>query len=291
VVGETWPPQHRNKAISIMQSGWAIGYIAAALLAASILSNPALGDEGWRWLFVAGALPALFALWIRRNIPESPKWAARAKPARDEAANPFKIIFGRKLLGRTLRIIALGGAVQFAYWGLFFWLPPFLSRPVEQGGAGMGVVGSLQWIVLMQVGAYLGYLTFGFIADRIGRRRTFVLFMLCAAAIVPVYGQMARNPLVLLLLSPLLGYFGHGYFSMFGSLVAELFPTAVRATGQGTSYNAGRMAGAIAPFTIGAAATLPGIGIGLALGITSAFFLAAALLVFTLPDLSGQSLE
>jgi MFS family permease len=291
LVSETWPPQHRNKAISIMQSGWAIGYVAAALLAAWILSDPDLGDEGWRWLFVAGVAPALFAIWIRRNVPESEAWKTRAKPKRDEAANPFGVIFGPQLLGRTLRIIALGGAVQFAYWGLFFWLPPFLSRPVEQGGAGMGVVGSLQWIVLMQVGAYLGYLTFGFIADRLGRRRTFVLFMICAAAIVPVYGQMARSPMVLLVLSPLLGYFGHGYFSLFGSLVAELFPTAVRATGQGTSYNVGRMAGAIAPLTIGAAATLPGIGLGLALAITSAFFLAAALLVFTLPDRSGEALE
>jgi MFS family permease len=291
LVSETWPAQHRNKAISIMQSGWAIGYMTAALLAALILSQPSLGDEAWRVLFLVGVAPALFVIWVRRNIPESPTWAARTPRGRDEAANPFKIIFGRALIGRTLRIIALGGAVQFAYWGLFFWLPPFLSRPVEQGGAGMGVVGSLQWILFMQVGAYLGYLTFGFIADKLGRRRTFVLFMLCAAAIVPVYGQMARSPMVLLVLSPLLGYFGHGYFSMFGSFVAELFPTAVRATGQGTSYNAGRMAGAIAPFTIGAAATLPGVGIGLALGITSAFFLAAALLVFTLPDRSGQALE
>ena len=241
LVSETWPPAHRNKAISIMQSGWAIGYIAAALFAAIILSNPAFGDEGWRWLFVVGVAPALFALWIRRNVRESPVWAVRAKPKRDAAENPFKVIFGPNLLGRTLRIIALGGAVQFAYWGLFFWLPPFLARPVEQGGAGMGVVGSLQWIVLMQVGAYLGYLSFGFIAVRLGRRRSFVLFMLCAAAIVPVYGQMARNPAVLLVLSPLLGYFGHGYFSMFGGFVAELFPTKVRATGQGTSYNAGRM--------------------------------------------------
>jgi MFS family permease len=291
LVGETWPPQYRNKAISIMQSGWAIGYIGAALLAAWLLRDPELGDEGWRWLFAVGAVPALFALWIRRNIPESPAWTARAKPKRGESPNPFKAIFGAQLRGRTLRIIALGGAVQFAYWGLFFWLPPFLSRPVDQGGAGMGVVGSLQWIIFMQVGAYLGYLTFGFIADKLGRRRTFILFMLCAAAIVPVYGQMARSPMVLLALSPLLGYFGHGYFSLFGGLIAELFPTAVRATGQGTSYNAGRMAGAIAPFTIGAVATLPGIGIGLALGVTSAFFLAAALLVLTLPDRSGQPLE
>jgi MFS family permease len=291
LVSETWPASLRNKAISIMQSGWAIGYIAAAVLASWLLSDPELGNEGWRWLFAVGVVPAVFALWIRRNIRESPKWTARAQPERDAAQNPFKVIFGPKLLGRTLRIIALGGAVQFAYWGLFFWLPQFLARPVEQGGAGMGIVGSVNWIIPTQIGAYFGYLTFGFIADRLGRRRTFILFMLCAAAIVPIYGQMARNPMVLLVLSPLLGYFGHGYFSMFGGFVAELFPTAVRATGQGTSYNLGRMAGAVAPYTIGAAATLPGIGIGLALGITSAFFLAAALLVFTLPDRSGQALE
>ena len=115
--------------------------------------------------------------------------------------------------------------------------------------------------------------------------------MVGAAALVPIYGQMARSPMVLMLLGPLLGYFGHGYFSMFGSFVAELFPTAVRATGQGTSYNVGRMAGAIAPFTIGALATLPGVGIGLALGITSAFFLLGRALVFTLPDRSGQALD
>ena len=290
LVSETWPPEHRNKAISLMQSGWALGYMLAAWLASVVLANPELGDEGWRWLFAIGVVPALFTLWIRRGVRESPVWTKRAAAA-EPRGNPFKAIFGPKLLGRTLRIIALGGAVQFAYWGLFFWLPPFLQRPVEQGGAGMGVVGSLTWIIAMQVGAYLGYLTFGFIADRLGRRRTFILFMLCAAAIVPIYGQMARNPTVLLALSPLLGYFGHGYFSLFGGLVAEMFPTAVRATGQGTSYNAGRMAGAIAPYTIGAVATLPGIGIGLALGVTSAFFLLAAVLVLTLPDRRGQVLD
>ena len=82
LVSETWPPQHRNKAISIMQSGWAIGYVAAALLAAWILSRPDLGNEGWRWLFVAGVVPALFALWIRRNVRESPAWTAREAGAR-----------------------------------------------------------------------------------------------------------------------------------------------------------------------------------------------------------------
>jgi hypothetical protein len=115
--------------------------------------------------------------------------------------------------------------------------------------------------------------------------------MVMAAILVPVYGQMARSPFILLALGPLIGYFGYGYFSMFGGFVAELFPAAVRATGQGTTYNIGRMAGAVAPLTIGVIATQPGVGIGLALSITSAFFLLAAALVFTLPDRSGQALD
>jgi MFS family permease len=289
LVSETWPPAHRNKAISIMQSGWAIGYIFAAILAALILGRPELGNTGWRWLFVAGVLPAFMTLWIRRNVREPEAWTRR-QASRDAHENPFKAIFGPALIGRTLRVILLGSAVQFAYWGIFFWLPSFLARPVDQGGAGLGI-GSLWWIIPVQIGAYLGYLTFGFIADRLGRRRTFVLFMVGAAVLVLIYGRMGAQPTVLMLLGPVLGYFGHGYFSMFGSFVAELFPTAVRGTGQGTSYNVGRMAGAVAPYTIGALASLPGIGIGLALGLTSAFFLLAAALVFTLPDRSGQPLE
>jgi MFS family permease len=289
LISETWPPAHRNKAIGIMQSGWAIGYITAAVMAALILGGPTAGPEAWRWLFLVGVLPALFTLWIRRYVREPEAWAARAPAAR--VRNPFPVIFGPGLRSRTILIILLGASVQFAYWGIFFWLPAFLARPVEQGGAGMGVVGSLGWIIPVQIGAYFGYLTFGFIADRLGRRRTFILFMLVAAVLVPIYGQMARSPVILMLLGPVLGYFGHGYFSLFGSFIAELYPTAVRATAQGTSYNIGRMAGAIAPYTIGAIATLPGIGIGLALGTTSAFFLLGAMLIFTLPDRSGQALE
>jgi MFS family permease len=292
LVSETWPPAQRNKAISIVQSGWAIGYILAAVLAAVVLGSPRLGPGSWRLLFVLGVLPSLLILWVRRNVPEPPAWIARAGQRDRRALASLRAIFGRALIGRTLLVILLGSTLQFAYWGIFFWLPGFLARPVAQGGAGMGVVGSLGWLIPVQVGAYFGYLTFGFIADRIGRRRTFVLFMLAAGLLVPIYGQMARSPLALMLLGPVLGYVvGHGYFSMFGSFVAELFPTDVRATGQGTSYNAGRLAGALAPYVIGVLAQQPNIGIGLALASTSAFFLASALLVFALPDRSGQPLD
>jgi MFS family permease len=289
LVSETWPAHLRNKAISIMQSGWALGYMMASISAAIILGAPSLGADAWRWLFVVGVIPAFFTLWIRRYVHEPESWTR--KPKQTGGPSPFAVIFGRTLLGRTLLIIALGSAVQFANWGLFFWLPAFLARPIEQGGAGMGIVGSLPWIIPVQLGAYFGYLTFGFIADKIGRRQAFVLYMVGAALLVPIYGQMARSPFVLLALGPLIGYFGYGYFSMFGSFVAELYPAAVRATGQGTSYNIGRMAGAVAPFTIGVIATQPGVGIGLALSVTSAFFLLAAVLVFTLPNRSGEALD
>jgi MFS family permease len=289
LVSETWPPEHRNKAISIMQSGWAIGYILAALAAAIILGSPSLGADSWRWLFVVGVLPAFLTLWVRRNLQEPAVWTRRHAEA--PRGNPFAVIFGRKLASRTILAILLSSTIQFAYWGVFFWLPGFLLRPVAQGGAGMGIVGSLGWIIPVQIGAYLGYLTFGFIADRLGRHRTFILFMIAAAVLVPIYGQMARSPLVLMLLGPVLGYVGHGYFSMFGGFVAELFPTSARATGQGTTYNGGRLMGAFAPYVIGVLATLPRIGIGLALATTSFFFLASALLIMTLPDRSGKPLE
>jgi len=290
LVSETWPAEHRTKAVSIMQSGWALGYILAAVIAALMLDVLSLGEEAWRWLFVVGVLPAFFVLWIRRSVREPEVWTQR-RAAGTLSANPFRILFGPRLWKRTVLAALITAAVQFAYWGLFFWLPGFLATPVEQGGAGMSLVRSMGWIIPMQIGAYFGYLSFGFLADRFGRRRTFIAFLLTAAFLVPLYGGMARSPAVLMAIGPVLGFVGHGYFSMFGSFLAELFPTAVRATGQGLTYNAGRGLGALAPYTIGVIATLPRIGIGSALALTSAFFLLGAILILAVPDTSGRPLE
>jgi len=290
LVSETWPARHRSKAIGIMQSGWALGYILAAIAAAVILDVLELGPEAWRWLFAFGAVPALFTLWIRRRIPEPRIWLER-RQGDGSRGNPLRILFGPALWRRTVLATLLAGSVQFGYWGLFFWLPSFLASPIEQGGAGMTILRSMSWIIPMQIGAYLGYFSFGFIAERLGRRRAFALFLVVAALLVPIYGQLARSPTVLLLLGPLLGFAGHGFFSAFGALLAELFPTAVRATGQGFTYNVGRGMGALAPFTIGVVATMPQFGIGSAIALTSAFFLAGALLIYALPDTSGRPLD
>lgn len=287
LVSETWPSEHRGKAIGIMQSGWAIGYIFAAILAAAIL--PAFG---WRVLFLLGILPAVFVLWIRRNVPEPEIWLKeRALPGRkDDVSFHQKIvqIFRPPLVRKTLSAAIISTCVLFAYWGLFTWMPSFLSRPLEQGGAGLGIVKSSTWIIPMQIGAFLGYISFGFFADRFGRRPVFLSFLIAAAVLVPVYGQLARHEILLLFLGPFIGFFGHGYFSVFGVMLAELFPTHVRGTAQGLTYNIGRAFSALAPFTIGALADTHGIGSALAL--TSAFFLLGAGLIFLLPETRGTDL-
>jgi MFS family permease len=283
LVSETWPSRHRAKAIGFMQAGWGVGYILAALLAAAILP-----ELGWRALFLLGILPAFFTLWIRRNIQEPEIWKSQTT-ALGIRRYVLPDIFRPPLLRRTLLGSLITMLVLFAYWGLFTWMPSFFSRPIEQGGAGLGIVKSSGWIIPMQIGAFFGYASFGFFADRFGRRPVFAFFLVCAALLVPVYGQLIRHEIALLVLGPFIGFFGHGYFSVFGVMLSELFPTRVRGTAQGLVYNIGRAFSALAPYTIGALADLHGIGTALAL--TSAFFFLGGIAIFSLPETRGQDLQ
>lgn len=282
LVSETWPAEHRGKAIGLMQSGWAIGYILAAVLAGVIL--PVFG---WRILFVFGILPALLTMWIRRKVQEPEVWLSkeiRSAPARQS----FREMFGKVLFARTMFSSFIAMSALFAYWGLFTWIPSFLSTPAEQGGAGLTIVKTSGWIIPMQLGAFVGYISFGFLADRFGRRATFNTFLIAAALLVPVYGQLGQHEVWLMVLGPFVGYFGHGYFSVFGAMLAELFPTHIRGTAQGFCYNVGRAFSALAPYTIGSLADM--YGIGSALALTAAFFLAGAVLMWLLPETKGREL-
>lgn len=283
LVAETWPAQHRAKAIGIMQSGWAIGALAAAGLSAVILEQ-----HGWRVLFLIGVLPALAALWIRRTVEEPEVWERIAK---GEAAKADPIdLFRGALAPRTLVASAIASCVLIAYWGLMTWLPSFLATPVAEGGAGMTITRSALWMILVQTGAFAGYVTFGLIADRIGRRPAFTLFMVGALVTIPTYVMAAsKSEAILLLVGPLLGYFAHGYFSVFGALLAELFPTPIRATGQGFCYNIGRLFSAASPWLIGRAADQGGLG--LALSVNALFFGVAGILIWFLPETRDVDLE
>jgi MFS family permease len=278
LVAETWPAEHRGKAMGLMQSGWAIGALFAAAISALVLDR-----FGWRVLFLVGALPAVAAFFIRRNVEEPLIWRERSgEPSR------FSEIFAPSFIRRTLVATTLASSVLIAYWGLTSWLPAFLASPVEKGGAGMTLTKSALWLIALQVGAFCGYVSFGWIADRLGRRPSFTLFMVAAALVVPLFAFGARSPVTLLILGPLVGYFGHGYFSLFGAMLAELFPTRIRATAQGFCYNAGRVVSAAAPYSIGALAATHGLAYGLAL--SAMFFAVAAVLVWFLPETRGAEL-
>jgi MFS family permease len=285
LVSETWPAEHRGKALGVVQSSWAVGYALAAAITALILPS-----YGWRAVFFFGILPALLTFWIRRSIEEPALWktahAARAhsKVARSEIAELFRQPFLRYTLTTTL----MNTSSMFAWWGMFTWIPAYLALPLEKGGAGLSIVQTSTWVILMQVGMWLGYVTFGFISDWAGRRPTYLVYFLMAAALAPIYGG-TRHPLALLLLGPLVAFFGTGYFSGFGAITAELFPTRIRATAQGFTYNFGRGVSALAPLAIGHYAE--GHGVGVAFSLTTIAFLIAAAFVFALPETKGKALE
>jgi len=278
LVSETWPDEHRGKAMGLMQCAWSIGYAAAALVVAVVL--PRLG---WRAVFFIGILPAFFALWIRRGIEESPEWR-RTKSVRLDWVTPVREIFSPSYLRFTLLLTALSTATIFAYWGLNLWVPAYLSLPEAQGGLGLGTAVSTSFVVLIQFGAFLGYVSFGFVADAFGRRRSFLVYLLTAAVLVLGFGQ-TRNLWLLALVGPLTTFFGTGFFSGFGAVTAELYPTAIRATAQGFTYNVGRMASALAPFLVGSLAQTQGFGAAFAL-LAVALLLGATTWIW-LPESRG----
>ncbi len=278
LVAETWPAKHRAKAMGIMQSGWAIGALFAAGLSALVLER-----YGWRVLFLIGAAPAVVAFIIRRTVEEPPLWQeTKREPSR------WGEMFAPQYRRRTFLATLVASCVLVAYWGVTSWLPAFLASPISEGGAGLTITKSATWLIVLQLGAFLGYVSFGWIADKIGRRPAFTLFMIGATAVVPIFAFGARSPMTLLLIGPLVGYFAHGYFSLFGAMLAELFPTRIRASAQGFCYNAGRLVSAAAPYAIGAAATKHGLGFSIA--ADAVFFALGAFLIWLLPETKGTEL-
>jgi MFS family permease len=281
LVSETWPAEHRGKAIGIMQGGWAIGYIFAAIVAGTIL--PWLG---WRVLFFIGIIPALFTVWVRTKVEEPEIWV-KSQEQKKEGFSLLQI-FRPDLIRYTVFCTFIASFVMFAYWGLFTWLPGFLSMPVEKGGAGLSMVKSSLWIIPTMVGAFFGYISFGFIADKFGRRPTFAAYLIICSVLVYIYGN-TRDVTLLMILGPFVGFFGSGYFSAFGAFISELYPTRARGAGLGFTYNIGRMASALAPTTVGFFAGK--FGVGAALTITAVAFFVGAVSIFLVPETRAVELE
>jgi len=278
LIAETWRPEHRGKALGLMQSAYAIGEAFAALVVAIVLPR-----FGWRAVFLVGVLPALLLFWIWRRVPESAVW-------RRQAAQPRRRL-SSLLRGETLRngilATAMNSFAMFGYWGLFIWIPGYLSLPVAEGGRGLSLAKSTTFFLLLCGGKWLGYALFGFFADVYGRKKPYFAYLLTAAMLVPIYG-LVRTPFWLLVLGLLVGFFGIGFFSGFAAIVSELFPGEIRASAMGLSYNVGRGLSAAAPLAVGTLALR--YGIGPAFVLQAAAYLVAALLSLLLPETSGRQL-
>src|SRR5579871_4779515 len=275
LVAETWPTELRARAISIVQSSWAIGYALAALVAAIVL------------------------LGIQYRVPESGMWqehhrlAHESRPVAEAQAaydhSSFACIFQPPYVRYTLALLLANFFGMFAWWGLFTWLPPYLSLPVGQGGRGFGVMGTTTLLVALNLlGMFPGYASFGWVADHLGRRRSYLLYTGTAAILVPLYAH-AREPWLLLILGTVTAFFGTGFFSGSGIIGSEIFPTPLRARALGFTYNGARTLSSIAPYIIGR--------VGQARGLSWAFYLCAAgffcsmLAATQLPETRGKALE
>ncbi len=280
LIAETWPAEHRGKALGLMQSSWAIGEMIAAGVTFLVLPR-----FGWRAVFFVGVLPALICFWIRRQVPEPALWLERGK---SQPSGSLRLLWRKDLRWPGALATAMNAFTMFAYWGLFYWMATYLAGPASQGGRGLTIAKTTVWLIVMGVGKWFGYTLFGFVADAVGRRKTYAAYLVAAAVLVAIYGATS-NPTWLLVLGPVVAFFGTGYFSGYGAIASELFPTEIRGTAMGLSYNIGRGISALAPLAVGTLAV--SYGLGRAFLLPSAAFLVAALLALALPETKGKQLE
>lgn len=284
LVAETWPTHLRAKAMAVVQSSWAWGYAAAALVAGFILN----ATRNWRYVFFIGILPALVTLWIRTSVPESEMWKEDKETLKQSAA-PFSEIFSAGLLRNTAGLFLLNFFGLFAWWGLFTWIPPYLALPIEKGGRGFSMMQTTTLLVTLNlVGMFPGYLTFGWVAERFGRKKSFIFYLLCAAILVPIYAA-ARSQWTIMVLGALVAFFGTGFFSGSGLIGSELFPTRVRARALGFTYNGARTLSSLAPYTIGKLAQARDLA--WAFSFCAIAFLLAMFMAMLLPETKGKQLE
>jgi MFS family permease len=296
LVAETWPDELRAKAISVVQSSWAIGYALAALVAGIVLRY-----SNWRVVFFVGILPALITLWIQNRVPESEMWEEQRRLAgQDHWLGPqgtqgtqghesFLLIFRSPYGKSTIVLLLLNFFGLFGWWGLFTWIPPYLSLPVEQGGRGFGIMGTTSLLIVLNLfGMFPGYISFGWVADHLGRRKSFMLYTLAAALLVPLYA-LARSQAVLLVVGTIVAFFSTGFFSGSGIIGSEIFPTRVRARALGFTYNGARTMSSIAPYVIGRVGQAKGLS--WAFYLCGAAFLLASLMATQLPETKGKKLE
>jgi MFS family permease len=280
LMGEIIRAEHRGRAVGSVQAAWPVGW-AGALILQAIFFSVMPADIAWRWMFAAGAAPAILVFFIRKSVPE-PELAARARASKPASLSE---IFAPPILKTTILTSLLGMGAQGGYYAVTTWVPTFLRTERH-----LTILGSTSYLALVIFGSFVGYLVCGWLSDRIGRRRMFMLFSIAAIAITAAYMNLPITNEMMWFLGFPLGFFATGYFAGIGAFFTELFPTRLRGSGQGFAYNFGRGIGALFPALVGFLSSRMPLGEAITIFAVIAYallFVAA----FLLPETRGKALE
>jgi MFS family permease len=278
LVAEAWPASMRARASSYVGLGWQAGVLAAAIVTPILL--PVIG---WRGMFLLGIFPAVVAYFIRKSLHE-PEVFIKKMHDRPKVSALHLLVDSAETTKLSVGMIILTSVQNFGYYGVMIWLPSYLSTRF-----GFALTQSAVWTMVTIAGMAVGIFMFGHIADRIGRRPSFLAYMLGAAVSVVVYSRLT-DPTALLFAGAVMGFFVNGMLGGYGALMSELYPTAARATAQNVLFNAGRAVGGAGPVVIGYVASVYSFETAIAL-LAALYCLDILALWFLIPERRGAALS
>ena len=285
LMGEAIRARYRGKAVGTVQGGWAVGWGVTAICY-TVLFSLLPAATAWRAMFWIGILPALLVFYIRRHVPEPEVFQrTRAREVSLGQGSRFLEIFSPAVLRITLLTALLSVGVQGGYYAITTWLPTYLKTT-----RGLSVLNTGGYLFVIIVGSFFGYMVSAWLADRLGRKRTLVLFAVCSFLAVVAYTYLPIGNSVMLLLGFPLGFFASGSFSPIGAFFTELFPSRLRGSGQGFSYNMGRGIGALFPTLVGYLSARMGLGQAIS-AFAVAAYLTMIVAVLLLPETRGRELQ
>ena len=280
---EAWPAKHRAKAASYVALGWQFGVLAAALLTPVLLPH-----IGWRGMFVVGIFPAFVAWYLRVRLHEPEIFSQKQTELSTQKISKlesFKLLVKDKATTKvSLGVVVLTSVQNFGYYGIMIWMPNFLSKQL-----GFSLTKSGLWTAVTVCGMMAGIWIFGRLADRIGRKPSFLLFQLGAVISIITYSQLT-DPTAMLVAGAFLGMFVNGMMGGYGALMAEAYPTEARATAQNVLFNLGRAVGGFGPVVVGAVVSAYSFSIAIAF-LAVIYVIDMVATVFLVPELKGKELS
>lgn len=280
---EAWPAKHRAKAASYVALGWQFGVLAAALLTPVLLPH-----IGWRGMFVVGIFPAFVAWYLRVRLHEPEIFSQKQTALSTQKISKlesFKLLVKDKATTKvSLGVVVLTSVQNFGYYGIMIWMPNFLSKQL-----GFSLTKSGLWTAVTVCGMMAGIWIFGRLADRIGRKPSFLLFQLGAVISIITYSQLT-DPTAMLVAGAFLGMFVNGMMGGYGALMAEAYPTEARATAQNVLFNLGRAVGGFGPVVVGAIVSAYSFSIAIAF-LAVIYVIDMVATVFLVPELKGKELS